>query len=347
VSAASSARRPTSTTPAAGGKASTHASRAWLRGLVSLVVTATLCLLLLRRVDSHELVDWLLRVDRGYFAAYVALSIVGLLARAFRYHLLIGRWVGFAPLVAVTAARNFLVDLLPARIGSLSYVVLLTRRFAVPLDPVLSSFVLTFLYDLMAMSVLLAIAVALQLGRLEGALALGVAAALLGTFVVAACLGLSPALSWTAARLGTRPWLQRLAERLRGVGEEVRDVGVGATALRLLAVSMLIRLIKFGAYWMLLLGVVREHDMTAAQLPFWTVFLGIAGAELSATLPIHGIAGFGTYETAWAIGFRHLGLSSRVAILSGFATHLLSQVCDYTIGVLGLAAALAWGRRAR
>ena len=304
-------------------------------------------MLLLRRIDSRDLADWLLRVDRGYFAAYVALSIIGLLARAFRYHLLIGRWVGFAPLVAVTAARNFLVDLLPARVGSLSYVVLLTRRFAVPQGPVLSSFVLTFLYDLMAMSVLLAVAVALQLGQLEGALALGVAAALLGAFVAAAFLGLSPALSWSAARLAAIPRLRGLAERAARVGDEVRASGGGAAALRLLAVSVLIRLIKFGAYWVLLLGVVREHDVTAAQLPFWTVFLGIAGAELSATLPIHGLAGFGTYETAWALGFERLGLSSRVAILSGFATHLLSQICDYSIGLVGLGAALAWSRRAR
>ena len=63
--------------------------------------------------------------------------------------------------------------------------------------------------------------------------------------------------------------------------------------------------------------------------------------------PVHGIAGFGTYETAWTIGFRQLGLSSRVAILSGFATHLLSQLYDYTVGLVGLATALAWSRRAR
>lgn len=115
----------------------------------------------------------------------------------------------------------------------------------------------------------------------------------------------------------------------------------------LIALSVLIRLLKFAAYWSLLLGVVREHGLTAADLPFWKVLLGIAGAELSATLPIHGIAGFGTYETAWALGFSRLGLSSRVAILSGFATHLLSQLYDYSVGLVALALALARSRRPR
>jgi hypothetical protein len=90
---------------------------------------------------------------------------------------------------------------------------------------------------------------------------------------------------------------------------------------------------------------VQEHDLTAAELPFWRVFLGVAGAELSATLPLHGIAGIGTYETAWAIGFRELGVSSRVAILSGFATHLLSQMYDYSVGLVALALALGGSPR--
>jgi Lysylphosphatidylglycerol synthase TM region len=348
VSVSSPVRRPRAPDGSVGDTIDSAATnRSWARSLASLGVTAALCFLLLRRVDSRELVEWLTRVDRGYFAGYAALSVAGLLVRSARYYLLIGRWVGFLPLVMVTAARNFLVDLLPARIGSLSYVVLLTRRFEAPLDPVLSSFVLTFLYDLLAMAVLLGIALALQLGRLEGALVLGGAASLIAVFVIAAFVGLAPALDWCSERLEGSPRFGAVAQRLRRVAAQVRDSGGTAMTLGLLAISVVIRLIKFAAYWVLLLGVVREHDVSAAQLPFWTVFLGIAGAEFSATLPIHGLAGFGTYETAWAIGFHRLGLSSRVAILSGFATHLLSQLWDYSVGLVGLAAALAWSRRAR
>ena len=323
------------------------ARRAWARPLASIAVTAGLCVWLLRRVDTRELFDWLVRVDRSYLAGYVVLSAAGLLARSARYSMLIGRWVGFLPLVMVTAARNFLVDLLPARIGSLSYVYLLTRRFEAPLGPVLSSFVLTFLYDLLAMTLLLGIALGLQFGRFEGAAALAVATSVFATVVVTAFFGLSPALRWSIAVLTRFPRAAEVRRRLRQVVDAVDESGGVGLTLALLGMSLGIRLLKFGAYWLLLLGVVREHDVTAAELPFWTVFLGIAGAELSATLPVHGIAGFGTYETAWTIGFRQLGLSSRVAILSGFATHLLSQLYDYSVGLVGLATALAWSRKAR
>jgi uncharacterized membrane protein YbhN (UPF0104 family) len=126
---------------------------------------------------------------------------------------------------------------------------------------------------------------------------------------------------------------------------EIERAGGRGRVLPLLGVSLVIRLLKFAAYWALLLGVVREQSLGPAELPFWRVFLGIAGAELSATLPIHGIAGIGTYETAWALGFQELGVPWRVAILSGFATHLLSQIWDYSLGIVALAVAIGSSRK--
>ena len=311
----------------------------------SLVVSIALCALLLRQIDPHEVWHWIRHVDRGLFAAFAALSVAGLLARAYRYHLLIGRFVGFVPIVLVTAARNFLVDLLPARIGSLSYVVLLTRRFGAPLEPVLSSFVVTFFYDLFAMTLLIGVAVAFELRRFESGPALAGVAAVLGLGVVLVFLRLAPTLRLAAAWLRNRPRLAPFAGRLEATAGEIEQTGGTGRTLGLLGISFVIRLLKFAAYWALLLGVVREQNVTAAALPFWRVFLGIAGAELSATLPIHGIAGIGTYETAWAVGFQELGVPWRVAILSGFATHLLSQIWDYSLGIVALAVALAWTRK--
>jgi cell division protein ZapA (FtsZ GTPase activity inhibitor) len=323
--------------------------RGWLRPLASVAITAALCFVLLRKVDVHELADWLVRVDPRYYAGYAALSMAGLLARSLRYHRLLGRSVGFLPLALVTATRNFLVDLLPARVGSLSYIYLLTRRFGAPLDPVLSSFVLSFFYDMLAMTLLLGVALVLELGRFEASAALGAVTVIFAILVVAVLARLAAILRFAAARLRAhgRPWERNVESRLDDVAREVERSGGAGQTVVLTALSVLIRLLKFAAYWSLLLGVVRQHGLTAAELPFWKVFLAIAGAELSATLPVHGIAGFGTYETAWALGFVQLGLSSRVAILSGFATHLLSQLYDYSVGLVALAIALAWSRRAR
>ncbi len=311
-----------------------------LRILASLAVSVALCALLLRRVPLSELGHWVTHAEPDHLAAYAVLALLGTLARAGRYRMLIGEWVAFGPLLLVTAARNFLVDLVPARVGSLSYVYLLTARYGAPLEPVLSSFVITFLLDLFAMTLLIGTAIVLELGRGQGAVALGAATAILGGVVAAALVVLAPMLRVLARRTAAIPRVASAATRIERLADEIERVRSAGRVVPLLAISLLIRLLKFAAYWMLLLAVVHDQDLTARELPFWKVFLGIAGAELSATLPIHGLAGFGTYETAWAMGFEGLGVSERVAILSGFATHLLSQLFDYSLGLAALAMVL-------
>jgi hypothetical protein len=197
------------------------------------------------------------------------------------------------------------------------------------------------------MTLLLGSALLLELGNDRQGAMLGISAAALAAVVLAVFFRLAPSLRLLASRFGRVPRFTAAAGKLEEVALEVeRSGGVGKT-IALLSVSFLIRLLKFAAYWSLLLGVLRHQGLGATELPFWRVFLGIAGAELSATLPIHGVAGFGTYETAWALGFTRLGLSKEVAILSGFATHLLSQLYDYSTGLAALAIALAWTRRPR
>jgi hypothetical protein len=321
-------------------------ARAALRFAASLALSAALCALLLRSVDPRDVAHAVTHVEPTRFALYLALALAGLAARAFRYRMLLGEHLGYGPLVLVTAARNFLVDLLPARVGSLSYVVLLTRRFGAPLEPVLSSFVLTFLYDLFAMTILIGIALVLELGRFQGGATVGAIAIVLGLGVLLVFLRLAPILRSGSDVARQRNW-SGLATRVAAIASEIERAGGIARSTALLAISVVIRLLKFGAYWALLLAVVHEQGVGAAELPFWRVFLGISAAELSATLPIHGIAGFGTYETAWALGFERLGVPWGVAIVSGFATHLLSQLCDYSIGVVALAIVLAKTRSDR
>lgn len=311
------------------------------RFALSALVTGALCGFLLREVDLGELTSLVRRAHRPLLAGFLVLSLAGLLARALRYRILLGGEIAFLPLLLVTAARNFLVDLLPARVGSLSYVYLLTRRLGARLEPVLSSFLLSFTYDLLAMALLIAVALLLELGRFEGA---GTLAALLAIFAagsVAAFVSLAPGLRLLGRAVERFSGPARAA-RIEATAAEIARAGGPGRIAAILGLSVAIRGIKFAAYWLLLLAVLHERGVESAALPFWRVFLGIAGAELSATLPVHGIAGFGTYETAWTLGFTRLGLDRETAILSGFATHLLSQVYDYSLGLVALAVMLAW-----
>jgi uncharacterized membrane protein YbhN (UPF0104 family) len=319
--------------------------RQWLRAAASATLSGGLCFLLLRQVDLAALPRLLASADPSYLTIFGALSFAGLFTRAARYKFLLGPAIGFGPVLLVTAARNFLVDLLPARVGALSYVYLLTRRLGVPLEPVLASFVLPFVYDLLAMATLVGLALAFELGRLEGRAVLLSLVLVLAAGSVVAFILLAPSIRFTARMLGQTARLAPLARRLTATAEQIERDASPRRTTALVVFSLVIRGIKFAAYWSLLLAVLHERGFGPRELPFWRVFLGVTGAELSATLPIHGIAGFGTYETAWTLGFTHLGLDRETAILSGFATHLLSQLLEYAIGAAALAIVLARSRR--
>ena len=110
-----------------------------LRFLASALLTGGLSYALLRSVDVTEIGRLIRQVPPPLLLGYVALSIVGLLLRTLRYQWLLSEPVGLGKLCLVTAVRNFLVDFLPARIGSLSYIYLLNQRLGVSIEPVLSS----------------------------------------------------------------------------------------------------------------------------------------------------------------------------------------------------------------
>ncbi len=125
------------------------------------------------------------------------------------------------------------------------------------------------------------------------------------------------------------------------------DIRRRGVFLSVLATSVLVRLCKFASYYFLFLAVMAPYGYTMASVGFFRVFLGVVGAELSAALPIHGIAGFGTYESVWAFTFTRLGFNREHAIISGILAHGLSQVVEYAMGGVALMWLMRPGRHGR
>jgi len=324
------------------------AKRGNLRWIISISVSGGLVYYLLGRIELRDLLDTLRNVHLPSLSLFVVVSLGGLAARVGRYWLLLEIRPTFRDLALVTLVRNCLVDLLPARLGSLSFVYFATTRLNVPVQDSLATFFLALVFDMVAIAPLLAVAILVVGGAVSaggGALAV-LAIALLAVSIVAVLL-MAPALDLGAGimrrcaagnRLARVELWTKLAGLATDTAEQVRRVRQRGVLLPVLLLSLLVRFFKFGAYYVLLQAVLMSHGMGWGTLNFFEVFLGVAGAELSATLPLHGIAGLGTYEAAWALGFTRLGFTEELAILSGFATHLISQVYDYGLGL----AALVW-----
>jgi hypothetical protein len=294
--------------------------------------------------DPRALVPLIRAISLPGLLAYVAISAAGLLLRALRYRLLLGRPVALWPLVLVTAVRNMAVDLVPARAGAAaSYLYLVTARLGLPLEAGVASFALAFILDTLAVAPLLVVAL-LVVGNAPlppAVLVGGSLVILLGS--VAALWVLAPILRVAAVAGGRLPGAaSRLATLLYAAAGEVERRERARTLVPALGLSFLLRLTKYGAYYCLLQALLVSQDQSGISLSFLRVFLSVAGAEVAASLPLPTVMSLGPYEAAGAAGFAFwLGIPPKLATLAVMAFHGLSQVHDYGLGLLALVWILA------
>ncbi|MCB2185295.1 MAG: flippase-like domain-containing protein [Deltaproteobacteria bacterium] len=329
-------------------------SRRWktlASAALGLGFTALLFVYLARNTTWADWRGLYLGLRADYFLLYLALFAATMLLKAVRYRVLLQAGdqagPGVGDLLVVSLATNLFVDLLPARSGSLSYILFLNRRLDVDLPSCVSSFAFAFIFDVVGILPLLFTAILLAggpadrpSGALWAALAVLAVAALLALFL------LDRVMAW-AARLAAR-WApqgpgrlaglwRRGVEELSGMAAEVTRIKGRRVYGRLLGLSVLLRLAKYLSLFILVQALAAAWDPAVGQrLTFPLVFFALVAAETTASLPISGIAGFGAYEGVMSATLLWAGLADNQAAALPFALHLLTQTIDYSAGGLAL-----------
>lgn len=296
-------------------------------------------------------------IDRRYLLCYFALNITALLVRGERYRLMLqtmqGKPIGRLPVLIVTAIRNAFVDMLPARLGEASYVMAL-HRYGVPVQRGLSSFGLSLLLDILVLTLVIPVGVALALimdvtrETAQSWVAIGAAVVIAALLLKllhrlsALCLFAASICNRVAARGGI---FDRVFGRLGTIGTEVANeilrVQRQGKIRPLLFLTVLLRVAKYFSLYLVLLAVVLPLNVSPVNLPFLTSALAFVVAEAAASLPISGLMGFGAYEGAWSFVFvqvceaacAHLNIAA-VAL----AIHIVTQLTGYAVGIVALCA---------
>jgi len=299
-------------------------------------------------VSGNRGADWeriLFHLNPSFILLYLILYGLGLIFRTYRYHLLLKSvktpvLPSFWNLTLVTSVRNMLVDFLPARTGSLSYIVLLNRAFKVDLSPCLSSFTYSFLFDQLAMAPLLAGAILVDsLFSQKNHLWLWGLAFIILVAALALIILLGPLIKifsqWSvkySQRWEKYPWIRKTDQEIQTISQSFSTLKESGNFGPTLGLSILIRTVKYLSLYILLSAVLQALSGHGVQLPFWVVLLGLIASEASAGLPISGIAGFGFYEGVLGTVLASQGIHPSQAVLVAFAMHLLTQVVDYSLG---------------
>ena len=78
--------------------------------------------------------------------------------------------------------------------------------------------------------------------------------------------------------------------------------------------------------------IIRELDVSIA-LP--VIIIASSMTIFTNVLPIHGIAGFGTMESIWALVLFGFGFAKEFAISSAFVLHVFQVLFFVLLGVFG------------
>ncbi len=276
-----------------------------------------------------------------YVGLYALTGLLQAWLRGLRYGVILRSTEPSVPgnwhLFLVSMSRNMFVDMLPARLGELSYIAMLNRGCRVAADACLSSLAISFVFDLVALAVLLLL---LIMGQLVLG---GLQTWLIGSFLMVAflCLLLLVLLFPVAIRIG-RFLRQSGAENLRLIGRAAAFLEATATTLArtrqagifgpVLLLSLGVRLVKYLGLYVLFLAVVSPSFVGIDTRPA-PVLATLISAEAGAALPVPAFMSFGTYEAGGTLAMVVLGAEKGASLLIMLALHLWSQLMDYSLGI--------------
>ncbi|TRZ89057.1 UPF0104 family protein [bacterium] len=313
--------------------------------IISILLSVLLMGLLLSRIEAKEFAETLTRIFLPALIAYMAMALLGAVLRAWRYKIFLSpQPIRRRDLLMATFIRNSFVDLLPARIGSLSFIYVLNKRLDFAFEAATSAFVASFVYDFLTLSpfvVAAVIAVGLGAVSISTPALLIVAGAFFAlwililwklipffTLALAVYGRILGILKWT-----DKKWAVVSVEKIRATIESLALIQGKRLAVPIFVLSLGIRAAKYVSLYFLLFALLRSLGFGMAGLSFWKLILGITGAEITSVLPVKGLAGFGTWESVWALTMGMMGFEPRIAILSGLGVHLVTNLFEYTLGI--------------
>jgi len=137
-------------------------------------------------------------------------------------------------------------------------------------------------------------------------------------------------------RVDKKTWVVKTKKTIEKITEEFSATKKRHIFWPVLAISLALRLAKYGALYFLLYSILCSYGFNLHDLSFFKTILGITGAELTSILPIKGLGGFGTWESAWVITFKLMNFQPQLAIISGIGVHLITNLFEYILGILSI-----------
>jgi uncharacterized membrane protein YbhN (UPF0104 family) len=258
-------------------------------------------------------------------AVLVLLTLVSFGLRAWRVWLYFGVADGhpFSAYLRISLIHNAFNNFLPARLGEASFPVMMKSGFGVRLVDSAAGLLWIRVMDLHFLLLLFALVAIAEIGAVMIPIAIAILA--------------GPALL---------PWFLRLAisRRVAPVARVAAKLSDNApaswgNALRLYAVTATV--------WTTKLAALTVLATLFIDIPGTRGLLGVIAADLSSVLPIHGLAGSGTFEGAMLAALVPLGVPADDVLLAAVNVHVYILIVTLFSVPAAFALPREWPRKLR
>ena len=303
---------------------------------------------LLSRVNISDIRQAFLGMYKPTLIAALAVMLLSNLFRAYRKKILVDSdRIGMGDMFLVAMIRNAFNMVLPARTGELSYIYVLTKRFMFPLEIGISTLMVVMIFDLVIVFSLILISiviVGINTYEISSVSLIAIAVVLLAVSLLI-LFYLSNIIDLVLIvyrkllarfRVPEEKLVYRIYKKLLDININLRIIKGKGIYWKVYLSSVATRVLKFTSYYLIIHAILSPMGYTFGELNYWVILLATVAAEISAVLPTHALAGFGTYEGAFALAFIMLGFTEEISIIVGFSYHLVVLMFTVILGILAM-----------
>jgi len=310
-----------------------------LKQIIPVLIAVILVAILLTQISVKDIITAFLHINLLCVVAGFVLYVGTDALRAWRFNILLNKEVSIKDLFLIECLHSMLVNLLPARTGELSYIYLLEKEHGKSTGVGLATLIVTRIFDgiFLAISFIVFYFLIRDLPLIFQNIMMVVP-----VFLVFMVLVLIMVLFYGSNCLKI---LNKVTRHLNGkiihIGDFIQKKGqetvdsidtfkTGKTGLppSVVIITFGIWVSTFAFFYLLALSI--DLPLNTLQILFASGF-----ALFTLILPVQGIGGFGTMEGGWALGFIAVGLSSEMAISSGFVFHIINLSFALILGAFG------------
>ncbi|MFQ5645929.1 MAG: lysylphosphatidylglycerol synthase transmembrane domain-containing protein [bacterium] len=310
------------------------------KSFLPIILTLLLVGLLVYQIDLSKAGRAFLSLSLPMVGKGLSLYFGYLLFITWRFYLLIhSRKISITHLAPVTSVHNMYNRLLPFRSGEVTYIYLLRKLKGLPAAEGVSTLLIARIFDYLTISLYFLIGVGMtyqQQSPLLKKISLIMSFFLALAVILLVFVGFLGEKTLSVAKkiacrfeLDRKPPVGKILGKLEELVLSLKTISKGKTY----ALSLFSSVLVWGCMFSLCFLLMREFGI---ELSFFSVVIGSTFSILANVLPVNGLAGFGTMEASWTVGYMLMGVSKQAAIASAFYVHIFVLAGAVIYGIIGL-----------